>query len=100
MKVANISTIKNQLSKFLNYVRQGETVRIFDRNVAIAELVPIQRAKSYLTDEEHLRSLEVRGIIRRGTGKIPKELLEFPKGSVRAGGSLLEALLEERRQGR
>ena len=40
MKQANIGELKNNLSKFISIVEQGETVEIRKRNVPIALLVP------------------------------------------------------------
>ncbi|MCF8080231.1 MAG: type II toxin-antitoxin system prevent-host-death family antitoxin [Desulfobacterales bacterium] len=40
MKQANIGELKNNLSKFISIVEQGETIEIRKRNVPIALLVP------------------------------------------------------------
>jgi prevent-host-death family protein len=40
MKTANIGELKNNLSKFIGFVEQGEVVAICKRNVPIAMLVP------------------------------------------------------------
>lgn len=42
MKVANIGEFKNNLSKLLAVVEQGEVVEIRKRNVPIARLVPFE----------------------------------------------------------
>ena len=44
MKVANIVELKNNLSKLLAYVVQGEEIEIRKRNIAIARIVPARRA--------------------------------------------------------
>lgn len=104
MKIANISTIKNKLSHYLNFVRKGETVRIVDRHLPIADIVPIQSSKGERIDswESILTDLEIRGVLRKGTGIVPKELLETPSslGENPKGLGILEALLTERREGR
>ncbi len=41
MKVANIADLKNNLSKYLSLVEQGEEIEICKRNVPIAHLVPL-----------------------------------------------------------
>lgn len=41
MKEAKISEVKNHLSQYLALVRKGETVRVLDRNVPVAQIVPI-----------------------------------------------------------
>jgi antitoxin (DNA-binding transcriptional repressor) of toxin-antitoxin stability system len=40
MRSANIGTLKNQLSAYLQFVRNGEEVIIRDRNVPIARILP------------------------------------------------------------
>ncbi len=42
MKVANIAEFKNNLSKMLAVVEQGEIVEIRKRNIPIARLVPFE----------------------------------------------------------
>ena len=100
MKIANISTIKNELSKYLRYVQQGERIRILDRNQAIADIVPVTGGED-TPGKMHLQRLETSGIIRRGTGKFSSEILTPPKkGSHEEGAGVLEALLKDRREGR
>ena len=41
MKVANIAEFKNNLSKILALVEQGESVKICKRNIPIAQLIPL-----------------------------------------------------------
>ena len=40
MKTANIGDLKNNLSKFINFVEQGEVIEICKRNIPVALLVP------------------------------------------------------------
>jgi prevent-host-death family protein len=40
MKMTNIGDLKNNLSKFINFVEQGEVIEICKRNIPIALLVP------------------------------------------------------------
>jgi len=41
MRTANIGTLKNQLSAYLKFVRNGEEVIVCDRNVPIARILPL-----------------------------------------------------------
>ena len=97
MKEVKIGELRNQLSRYLALVRKGEIVRVLDRDVPIAQIVPI----SHGHDErpagvESLIALERKGVLRRGSGRIPREILEKdPPG--RAAGALA-VLLEEREQ--
>ena len=96
-KTASISEAKNGLSALLDRVKAGESIVITDRGIPVATLEPITR----LADPEgRLERLERAGIIKRGTGKPPLELLRTPPPATNDGSSVLEALLEERRTGR
>ena len=97
MKVASITETKNRLSALLDLVRSGETVVIVDRGRPVARLVPAVGNEEAGDDEARLARLERAGLIRRGTGKRVDALLTPPPD---VGGGVLEALLEERREGR
>jgi len=99
MKLVKISEAKNNLSRYLRYVRRGGRIRILDRDTPVADLVPVETTGSQDEDDLLLASLERRGIVRRGKGgPIPPEILE--PGPPDPQGQVLQALLEERRQGR
>ncbi|GIW40975.1 MAG: hypothetical protein KatS3mg076_1552 [Candidatus Binatia bacterium] len=98
MKQAKISDLKNQLSRYLDLVRKGETVRVFDRNRPVADIVPIERGRksAHGEDDPLLDVMERKGLVRRGTGRIAPEILRNnPRGEP---CGVLEALLEERRR--
>jgi antitoxin (DNA-binding transcriptional repressor) of toxin-antitoxin stability system len=100
MKNAKIGELRNELSRFLGYVRRGGVVRVFDRDRPIADIIPVRESASTGSDalDQTLADLERRGVLRRGTGIVPERLL---RGRLpRAKRSVLEALLEERREGR
>ena len=95
MVKATISELKNQLSAYIKKVRAGETVLIYDRDELVARLEGVPAA---IEPEEHLARLERAGVIRRGSGVIPDEIFDSP--GPRAKRSVVEALIEERREGR
>jgi prevent-host-death family protein len=41
MRTVNIGELKNQLSAYLQYVRNGEEVIVRDRNTPVARILPI-----------------------------------------------------------
>jgi len=45
MKIANVAEFKNNLSKFLALVEEGEVIEICKRNIPIAHLVPLGHKK-------------------------------------------------------
>jgi antitoxin (DNA-binding transcriptional repressor) of toxin-antitoxin stability system len=94
MKQARVSELKNQLSRYLDYVRHGETVLVLDRKTPVAELRPVSGS----APTGRLAALERKGVVRRGTGRLPKKFFKETLGGKRAG--VLTALLEEREQGR
>lgn len=96
MRVASITETKAKLSALLDLVKAGETVTIVERGIPVARLVPAVGTDGG-DDEARLQRLERTGIIRRGTGGKSELLLTPPP---KAGASVLEALLEERREGR
>ncbi len=100
MKTAKVSELRNSLSRFLDYVRRGGSVRVFDRDTPIAEIVPVARTRQGAVSEleAHLERLERQGSIVRGTGKLPDDFFTRPRPKAKA--SVLDALLEERREGR
>lgn len=95
--MVKIAEAKAQLSKHVAYVRRGGRVRIFDRDVAVADLVPIASSTQGSDDADLLGEMERRGVIRRGSEQsLPDEI--FERGP--AGTGVSAALLDERRAGR
>jgi len=100
MKRAGIAELKNNLSRYINYVKAGETVLVLDRKVPVARITPIAQpaaAGHKMTDEERLNYLESIGVICRGKSDLRKWLkLHQP---IKVRGSVLQALLDERESG-
>lgn len=97
MKTVNITETKNRLSALLDEVRAGETILILDRGRPVARLESAVGAEG--ATEGRLARLERQGLLRRGTGRLIEKILEEPPRPDR-GISVLETLLEERREGR
>ena len=95
MVEAKIGELKNHLSRYLALVRKGQIVRVLDRDVPIAQIVPISYGQGEQpAGAEALIALERKGILRRGTGRFSREILEKDPPGRPAG--VLAALLEER----
>jgi prevent-host-death family protein len=95
MKEAKISEFKNGLGRYLALVRKGQTVRILDRNVPVAQVVPIAQAASGASrGADALAMMERKGLIRRGSGRIDRDLVNSDPPGKPCG--VLKALLEER----
>jgi prevent-host-death family protein len=98
MQIASITDTKNNLSFYLDMVRNGETVVITDRHRPIARLEPIHFGET--DDDGRLNRLERSGIIRRSKGKIDvKKLLDNSTPAI-PGVDILKILLQERAEGR
>jgi prevent-host-death family protein len=99
MKVASITETKNNLSALLDQVRQGETVLIVDRGRPIARLEPAI-VDATEGPEGRLARLERQGLVKRAAEPPSTHILKSRPPRMRSGGSLVEAVIEERRQGR
>ena len=97
MTTASITQAKNNLSKLIKKVRHGESVLILDRNIPVARLEPLPPG-SREADEARLVELERRGLLKRGTGKLPKDFWTRPRPKLK--GSAVQALLDERKEAR
>ena len=45
MKIANIAELKDRISEFVSAVENGEEIEVRRRNIPVARLVPIEKAK-------------------------------------------------------
>ena len=98
MKTAAVSELKARLSEYLNQVKAGMEVLITDRGKPVARLVPISRSKDKDLKESLVR-MEKQGLIRLGSGKLPKDFWRMDRPDD-PQGLVLKALLEEREAGR
>src|SRR5262245_28030774 len=99
MKSAKIAELKNNLSRYLDYVKAGGAVTVLDRDKPVARIVPLGRHGTKRADsgDALLTRLERRGVIRRGTGGLPAWFGKRRPPRVR--GSVLRDLLAERGRG-
>jgi prevent-host-death family protein len=96
MKTAAVSKLKAHLSDYLNQVKAGSEILITDHGKPVARIVPLSRQKNL---RESLAKIEKQGLIKLGSGKLPKDFWAMskpgdPKGLIRS------ALLAEREEGR
>ena len=99
MKLVKLSEAKANLSRYVEYVRRGGQVRILLRDTPVADLVAVgTHAEEGEADALLLSSLERRGLVRRGSGDVPPELLT--PGPRAKGRPISQTLVEARRAGR
>lgn len=98
--MARISELRDRLSRYLDHVRAGGRVLILDRNRPVAEIVPVGTpgGRRGGTEDGRLDALQREGLLRRGTGRIPPEVVRGVGPGK--GAHVLDALLEERESGR
>jgi prevent-host-death family protein len=97
MQTASISEAKAKLSALLDRVKAGETITITDRGVPVARLTPLNGAGDVDRDAR-LERLERRGLVRRPARAPDMKAFLEAHPPVEFEGSVLEALLEERRE--
>ena len=99
MKKVSITEAKNKLSALIDGLRGGSPVLIVDRGRPVARLEPVTDGP----DAEHggrLSRLVRDGIVRPRRAAPPRTLFSHQPPRARPGVSAVEALLEERREGR
>jgi antitoxin (DNA-binding transcriptional repressor) of toxin-antitoxin stability system len=97
-----IAQLQDELASLLRKEQAGESVTVYDGDTVIARIEPpaaMAEPPKFKTDDEHLASLVARGIVL--PPKNPNADLSFLlEPPPKAEASVLEALLEERREGR
>lgn len=100
MSKAGIAALKARLSEFLARVRSGEEVVVTDRGRPVARLVPFRTDGDGPDDIADLvRSGVVTPARRQPDAAYWKAFWRMPMPR-RGGEAVLEALIEERREGR
>lgn len=95
MKTTTVSRLKASLSEYLRSVKAGEEVLITERGRPVAKLTPA--ASSNLLPD-HLVEMEKQGLIKFGSGKLPKGFWDLPRPKD-PKGLILKAVLREREEG-
>jgi prevent-host-death family protein len=106
---AGIADLKNNLSRYLAFVRGGGEVVVLDRDTPVARIVPFSpqpgvargaAGAAHHMDAERLAEMERQGLIKRGDGAAVQEWqkshrpVRLPTGSA----SVVETLIEMRRE--
>jgi prevent-host-death family protein len=95
MKKVSISEAKNGLSALIDQVKAGKSIVILDRGRPVARLEPVANR-----DDDRMAQLVRDGIVRPPLKPFPRRLIATPPPGGSGKKTLLDALLEERRQGR
>jgi prevent-host-death family protein len=97
MRIASVSSAKNNLSALLQAVRAGQTVLITDRGVPVARLEPVGTSAAGGAALEALVRSGVIGPARRPLSA--GALRRLPRPSLPSGVSAADALVAEREEG-
>jgi prevent-host-death family protein len=95
MKTTTVSKLKASLSEFLRSVKAGEEVLVTERGRPVAKLTPVTISK-FLPD--YLVEMEKQGLIKIGSGKLPKGFWDLPRPKD-PKGLVVKAVLREREEG-
>lgn len=95
MNKATISQLKNHLSAYLRKVRSGQPLLVMDRDEPVAR---IERIEAGSATDDRLARLERAGLVRRAARPFDPAVVAG-KGP-RARKSVVQALIDERREGR
>ena len=99
MEKTTISQLKARLSAYLKKVRAGQTILILDRDEPVARLERVGTGGGEGSPgDDRLLRLERAGLVRRATRRLSLERVRA--AAPRAGASVVDALLEDRRSGR
>lgn len=94
MKTASITEARNKLSALIHGLRSGP-VLILDRGRPVARLEAAEAV-----DDPQLAELIRDGIVTPPRRRLPKGFLTRPLPRLKDGISIVDILLEERREGR
>ncbi len=94
METTNISKLKDNLSAYLKKVQAGETVVVLDRNRPIARIEPIEEAADV---DPRVARLIAKGVLLPAKRRPDPDFFKKHK-PIKAGASVLQALLEERNE--
>lgn len=94
MKSTPLTTLKSSLSKYIKRVKAGEEVLVTERGRPVAKIVPVEKEGA-----DYLADMEKQGLIKRGSGRIPKAYWQITAPSDNKGAGL-KYLLEEREDNR
>jgi len=97
MQKASVSELKASASEYLKMVKAGEEVLLTDRGRPIAKIIPLRR--SDIVADSRLTQLELAGLARVGTGKLPADFWLSPRNEDKVG-AVLASLIAEREEGR
>jgi prevent-host-death family protein len=99
VKKASITEAKNNLSALIDGLKGGSPVLIVDRGRPVARLEPVTGSIEGAQDGRLPRLVRA-GLVRPRRAAPAQALFKDPPPRAKSGASAVDALLEERREGR
>jgi antitoxin (DNA-binding transcriptional repressor) of toxin-antitoxin stability system len=96
MIIAKIAQIKNQFSQYIQKVKMGEVVIVYDRNEPVAQIEMIKHSSN--SNLSVLQDLAKKGILKIGKNNFKKDFFEERLPELKNGISLSKELIKERRE--
>ena len=92
MRTVNIGELKNQLSGYLQYVKNGEEVIVRDRSIPVARILPFRQEAGWEREAQ---------LVASGALKMPEEVMDWERFFLTPTGNVsqelaVEAALESR----
>ncbi len=79
MRTVNIGELKNQLSGYLQYVKNGEEIVIRDRSVPVARILPFRHGSGWEQEEQ---------LVASGALKMPEEEMDWSQFFLAPAGNV------------
>ena len=79
MRTVNIGELKNQLSGYLQYVKNGEEIVIRDRSVPVARILPFRHGSGWEQEEQ---------LVASGALKMPEEEMDWNEFFLAPAGNV------------
>ncbi len=95
MIVAKIAQIKNQFSLYIQKVKMGETIIVYDRNEPVAQIEMIKHSTQ--SNFSLFQDLAKKGILKIGKNNFKKDFFSEKLPEIKKGMSLSKELIQERR---
>jgi prevent-host-death family protein len=86
MKTVNIGELKNQLSGYLQYVKNGEEIVIRDRSVPVARILPFRHGAGWDQEGE---------LVASGALKMPEEVIDWNQFFLAPAGHVSQEIAVE-----
>ncbi len=92
MRTVNIGKLKNQLSSYLQYVKNGEEIVVRDRSVPVARILPFRQDAGWEREAQ---------LVASGVLKMPEKAMNWDRFFLEPAGNVsqelaVEAALENR----